>query len=105
MQPPQESARLASQTISGAGSGNAIQSYQYDRLNRIQSAGEGSGSAWSRGFDYDRYGNGWVTSGANISSFTPQASGSYDGSNHLNILGAVYDEAGNQKQAGSYVFA
>ncbi|MEO7144551.1 MAG: hypothetical protein ABI165_13715, partial [Bryobacteraceae bacterium] len=64
----------------GAGGNSTLtfwQTYVYDRLNRISSAGDNGGSGWSEQFDYDQYGNAWLSSapsGLPIQSQMPTAS-------------------------------
>src|SRR5690242_15821587 len=68
------------------------QTYTYDSVNRLSSGGD----AWySRSFNYDQYGNMWVTgnSGVPLAGNTP-TSNVYNGNNQ--IIGVSYDAAGNQ---------
>ena len=75
------------------------QSYLYDKVNRLMSAAEsGAGTAWSRSYDYDRYGNRAVTtnSGLPTSPLMPTALSNFSTStNRLTLTGAGYDNAGN----------
>ena len=92
---------LLSQTIAGTGlSLTATQTYQYHQLNLLKSATEGT--AWSRGFNFDQYGNGWVSAatGISASSATPQSQSAYDTStNRMN--GNGWDAAGNETSVGA----
>jgi len=104
---------LTKQTIAGTGlSTSAEQNYKYDRLNRIQSACEGTGCtptsaspAWRRGFDYDWFGNGWVTSPSGIpaSTVTPITPDAYDALTNR-MTGTTPDDAGNQTVVAGYNF-
>lgn len=69
------------------------QSFGYDGVNRLTSASDSGG--WSRGFNYDSYGNMWVGSsgGVPLSGTTP-TSDVFNGANRIN--GGNYDAAGNQ---------
>lgn len=98
----QQQRNLRSQTITRDGL-NWAQAYTYDGVNRLSTSGEtGPGTGWSRGFDYDRYGNGWVSSWSVMppDPYTAMASTNYDGGNHLKIQTMVYDAAGNQTVQG-----
>ncbi|QOY86918.1 RHS repeat-associated core domain-containing protein [Paludibaculum fermentans] len=99
---------LLSQGIAGTGLASALsQSYQYDRLNRITKVGEGT--TWNRNFDYDQYGNGWV-SAYTPSSFapdpsTPQSQGTINAdTNQTGIAGSTWDGAGNLNNIGTGSF-
>jgi RHS repeat-associated protein len=99
------SGNLMTETISRSGlSGTLSQSYTYDTVNRISTASEGS--AWSRGFGYDNYGNSWVNSASGIaaSTFTPLSQSAYGVKNQLLSNGGGYDSGGNQTAMGSYAF-
>ncbi len=87
-----------------AGTLNQNQTYTYDSLNRLKTAGEtGSGTAWSQTYTYDRYGNRRVTAGASHGSnqaLTPQSTADIaTATNRLAGLKGVnavaYDAAGN----------
>ena len=67
--------------------------FGYDAVNRIGGAWDGNN--YARGYNYDAYGNMWVTGpwGGPWSGSTP-TSNVYDGSNR--IAGGSYDAAGNQ---------
>ena len=90
-----------------AGTLNQNQTYTYDSLNRLKTAGEtGSGTAWSQTYTYDRYGNRRVTAGASHGSnqaLTPQSTADIAaGTNRLAgtkgvNLTVAYDGAGNLK--------
>jgi RHS repeat-associated protein len=76
------------------------QKYQYDRANRLSNSAEtfnGGTLSWSRTFNYDTYGNMWVTnaSGIGISNVTPQDVSSYDQMTNR-FRNAGYDPSGNQ---------
>jgi len=63
-----------SQTVTGTGFASArVQTYGYDRQNRLNHADENT--AWSRDFGFDVYGNNWVMqpSGIMPTAFTPQS--------------------------------
>jgi RHS repeat-associated protein len=88
---------------------NVAQTFGYDGLNRLTSAGETpqSGSnttAWSQTYGYDAYGNRWVSanSGVPLSPFTPIVSTNFDSNNRLQIGTTSYDLSGNQTVIGGY---
>ena len=102
---------LLTQTIAGSGLGQAvIQSYGYEGLNRLASARENLGTAtgtevWSRGFGYDAYANGWVSSASTslpTGSFAPTSSTWFNSTNRLvnSALPVGYDLSGNQNAVG-----
>jgi len=65
-------------------------------VNRLQH-GEDLGG-WSRDFNYDQYGNMWVTNATGIAAAGATAQGNYEtGSNRM--YGFGYDLAGNQLTA------
>ncbi len=76
-----------------------IQSYEYDRVNRISSASEVTNgfAGLSRTYDYDRFGNRWITSSTGITAadfHEPTAGSLFDRStNRLAIQS--YDANGN----------
>ncbi len=69
------------------------QSFAYDAVNRLQSASDSGG--WSRSFDYDAFGNRWVTTAGGI------ATGGYTGNvydpNTNRPANVPHDAAGNQQ--------
>lgn len=75
-------------------------SYSYDSLNRltgdIDSNGTCGGTCWSRNFQYDPFGNMWVTSnvGVPLAGNTPTSNIYNAANNQMN--GQTYDAAGNQ---------
>ena len=79
------------------------QSYTYDSLNRLSSAGESSGQTgvWSQSYSYDRFGNRAVTGAASYrphATLTPQALTSFDTATNRLTGGTVavsYDSGGN----------
>ena len=84
----------------------ASQSFEYDELNRVSTASEGSDY---RNFGYSATGNMWVTAaspGWTPPSFTPRTSAWFDANNRLGNagLGVQYDAAGNQTAIGAYTF-
>jgi RHS repeat-associated protein len=103
--PSSNNGNVTAQTVSAAGTALWSQSYAFDALNRLQSVSEGA--AWSRTWDHDRYGNGWVQAwtGAAPHAFTPMAAANFDANNRLLIQGAAYDNAGNQTAIGGYGYA
>jgi RHS repeat-associated protein len=88
--------------------GTVTQEYGYDNLNRLTSAKEpANGSNWLRAFNYDGYGNMWVSSGSGVAvdPFTPQGSTWIDAStNRLQnaALPIAYDNVGNQTTIGIF---
>ena len=90
---------LLSQIITRPGLSALTQTYTYDQVNRLDSAAEsGAGTAWSRTYDYDVYGNRAVNanSGLPTSPLMPTATTNYSTStNRLTLNGTGYDNAGN----------
>ena len=87
---------------------NIAQTITYDAYNRIGKATEGTAPAWSQTYNYDAYGNRWVTSpsGFPLYSFTPTAATNYNSNNQLaaTFHTSAYDFAGNQTGIGGYIF-
>jgi RHS repeat-associated protein len=83
---------------------NVTQTYGYDALNRLTSAGEGSGS-WSQSYEYDTFGNRWVSAYWNfsLSPFTPTALSNFNANNQVQVDSSAYDSAGDQTQIGAQV--
>ena len=75
------------------------QTYTYDGANRLKTAAEsGAGTAWSRTYGYDVYGNRAVTANTGLptSPLMPTATTNFSAStNRLTLTGARYDNAGN----------
>jgi len=73
--------------------------FTYDGLNRLWTASDSGG--WSRTYNYDPYGNMWVTNptGPGLNSATP-TSDVYNSNNQLST--AHYDLSGNQLTLGPY---
>ena len=73
--------------------------FTYDGLNRLGTANDSGG--WSRTYNYDPYGNMWVTNptGPGLNSATP-TSDVYNSNNQLST--AHYDLSGNQLTLGPY---
>ncbi len=86
------------------GAVNASQSFSYDLVNRLASSSEAG--AWTRTYGYDNWGNGWVTSNSGFAvspdPTMPTVSTNFDANNRLQIDGASYDAAGNQKTIAGY---
>ena len=74
------------------------QTFGYDGVNRLASAGEAGG--FGRIYGYDRYGNRWVASSSGVQygdTHEPTAQSNFDpATNRLGVAGAQYDAAGNQ---------
>ena len=91
---------LLSQIITRPGLSALTQTYTYDQVNRLDSAAEsGAGTAFSRTYDYDVYGNRWVNAGStNLFVQTPQQQSDFDATTNrlTTTFGASYDAAGNQ---------
>jgi len=95
--------QIATQT----GSGNSVvtfyQSYAYDSLNRLSTAGDNGGTGWSEQFGYDRYGNMWLPSASGLPAqpLMPSAQSVFNAAtNQISATG--YDAAGNQTAFGGY---
>jgi len=92
------------------GATSLTQTYEYDGLNRLHTATEASGGApWSQTYDYDRYGNRWVSAGANYGNapgLTPTVQSHFVAANNrVNMLPSAYDAVGNLKtDAGGRTF-
>ena len=84
------------QTITAPGAAAFTQTYGYDAVNRLASAAEGS--AWSRNWQYDQYGNGWLTAYTGIGiipNLTPTSGSNYQAStNMLNLASFTYLPSG-----------
>ena len=80
------------------------QTYTYDTVNRLISAAEsGAGSAFSRSYSYDDFGNRAVSanSGLPTSPLMPTSSSHFSAAtNRLTLSGAAYDNAGNLTSTG-----
>jgi YD repeat-containing protein len=89
------------QQASRYGSAVFQQTYGYDALSRLSSASEtpqGGGSGWAQSYDYDAFGNRWVTAGAGLGghgNFVPTASSMFDSNNRLAAsTGVSYQDGG-----------
>ena len=86
------------------------QTFTYDAYNRIATAVEAGSPGWTRNYNYDAYGNGWVSynSGLTLSPFTATgtttSSSNFASNNQLSIANSAYDLAGNQTAIGGYTF-
>jgi RHS repeat-associated protein len=84
-------------------SGNLVltQTYTYDALNRLLTAGENGSPSWSQSYSYDRYGNRWVAGYIvpGNESLTPQSANAFIATtNRIDpaVMGGFgYDAAGN----------
>ena len=90
---------ILSQVITRPSLSALTQSYTYNSLNRLISAAEsGAGTAWSRSYSYDIFGNRAVSAnrGLPTSPLMPTATtGFSSATNRLTLSGASYDNAGN----------
>ena len=85
------------------GSGAAwqvTQDYTYDQVNRLATAEEKLGGVpqWSRTYDYDHFGNRWISgaTGHTLHMATPTSSAAIQATtNRLTGTGITYDNAGN----------
>ena len=90
---------VLTQTITPPGITALTQTYTYDPLNRIATAGESNGTTtWSRTYGYDPYGNraviGW--SGISLLAVTPKLLTDFStASNRITMANTAYDPAGN----------
>lgn len=93
-----------------------LQNFTYDTANRLASAQESNVTAssgpfpidWSRSFNYDAFGNMWVTNATGITppGNTPSAASNFQaGNNQLTPALASYDAAGNELTADGYQVA
>ncbi|HYZ84614.1 MAG TPA: hypothetical protein VE621_09435, partial [Bryobacteraceae bacterium] len=86
-----------------------VQSFSYDTKNRLQVANEtyNGGTAWSQTYNYDNFGNRWITGTAVDDVFTPTSQNFCNNRwAHQNMPGCLagsnnqYDSAGNQTGVG-----
>jgi RHS repeat-associated protein len=90
------------QAVMGAQVGSTAmsftQTYTYDSVNRLQSAGESTG--WSEQFGYDQYGNMWLSpTGLFTQPLMPSTQSAYNPATNR-LVGVLYDGAGNQLALG-----
>ncbi|MBX7136308.1 MAG: hypothetical protein K1X67_26865, partial [Fimbriimonadaceae bacterium] len=91
------------QTVNAAGAGGIsyMQSYTYDRFNRLELVTENP--SLKRKFGCDRVGNCWVdrnnSPGFAPENFTPETLAAFDGANRM--AGYGYDLSGNQTAMGA----
>ncbi|MFN8009043.1 MAG: RHS repeat-associated core domain-containing protein [Terriglobia bacterium] len=89
--------RLRKQSTPGL---DLSQSYTYDALNRITSAGETpvTGTVWPAiTYGLDRYGNRWVSAGYNPGgTLTPISQSEFNAANNRMVSPSGYDAVGNQ---------
>jgi RHS repeat-associated protein len=82
------------------------QSYSYDKLNRIASAGESGANAWTENFGADRFGNLWLANSTTLGNIPAQSlmpSGrSFFNAATNQLTNVSYDAAGNQIAFGSF---
>jgi RHS repeat-associated protein len=79
------------QSISYAGGGlSYTQAFTYDSLNRLATANENSGSAWSQTNNYDRYGNRRIDLGGGTYNLAFSST-----TNRITTSGYAYDSSGN----------
>jgi RHS repeat-associated protein len=95
---------LQSQTITLLG---ATQTYGYDGYNRLTQATEKTGATtnWSENFNYDSFGNRWVSPnpvGISLSAWTVTANYYNSSTNRLTFNNFGYDNAGNQTTISPY---
>ncbi|MGI9072064.1 MAG: hypothetical protein ACR2JB_12315 [Bryobacteraceae bacterium] len=79
-------------------------------MNRLAAVYDRDGNnvdLWARIFNYDRYGNMWlsVNSGVPLYGTTPTSSTNSNTATNRRISGARFDAAGNQTEVGSYSVA
>ena len=83
------------------------QSYTYDAVNRLATAGDnGGGTGWSENFGYDRYGNAWLTNSGStgdipVQTMMPTVSTNYSTATNQ-LAGISPDANGNQQSYGGY---
>jgi RHS repeat-associated protein len=101
---------IQSQEIADQGSWLAIQTFTYDKLDRLEVATEGTTAAgWKQTFGYDRWGNRWLDPDP-VKTYPASANGVANGmswftaKNRLNIAGG-FDLAGNQLYANPFVLS
>ncbi|MFN8007375.1 MAG: DUF922 domain-containing protein [Terriglobia bacterium] len=86
---------LQTHTIQIGSTTNLSQSFTYDAINRLFTAGEGAN--WSQTYCYDQYGNRWVSAGANYGNtpaLTPTSPTAIDPVTNR-LTGTGYDQSGN----------
>jgi RHS repeat-associated protein len=71
-----------------------VQTYTYDQVNRLLTAGEGA--AWTQSYGYDIFGNRWVSGYVPNTALTPTASNHISATNNRLVMGlSRYDGSGN----------
>jgi RHS repeat-associated protein len=84
---------------------NYYQTYGYDNVNRVTTAGDNGGYGWSQNFGYDQFGNMWLSSFAGIvtPNLTPSLQSKINAAtNHVSLAsGTAYDPSGNLTTFGS----
>ncbi len=82
---------------------NLSQSFGYDTLNRVMSAGETGGSSeWSQGYSYDQWGNRAVSSGyIPNGNLTPESTSEFTNNRWSLGTGYSYSGSGNQLSTGT----
>ena len=89
-------------TIGSATGFTAVQTYEYDPLNRLKTAKENNGSNWVQNFTYDRFGNRNFAAGTTFPvGLTPSNNPTFNQANNRiddTVAGqtaVTYDQAGN----------
>jgi len=84
---------------------NYYQTFAYDNVNRLTTAGDNGGYGWSQNFGYDQFGNMWLSSFAGIvtPNLTPSLQSKINAAtNHVSLAsGTAYDGNGNLTTYGS----
>jgi RHS repeat-associated protein len=88
------------------GSSVFTQTFGYDRLNRLTSAGEklGATQTWSQTYNYDQFGNIWMPPSTGLPAYGAMPSSNiYNAKNQDPNL--AYDQAGNQTALGALMLS
>jgi len=84
---------------------NYYQTFGYDNVNRVSTAGDNGGYGWSQNFGYDQFGNMWLSSFSGIvtPNLTPSLQSKINAAtNHVSLAsGTAYDGNGNLTTFGS----
>ena len=101
------SLQIQTQTGPGGSQLTFNQSYTYDVVNRLATASDnGGGTGWSENFNYDQYGNMWLTNSGStgdipVQTMMPTVQSNYSAATNQ-LAGITPDPNGNQQSYGGY---
>jgi RHS repeat-associated protein len=93
----QNNGNLLIQSITAPQLGTVTQTYNYDPLNRLESAQENNGNNWKQKFIYDRYGNRQIDVSNTSTGTIPETPQISQLTNRISSPGYSFDDAGNLK--------